>query len=90
MTARREHLVVNIDALQEIHYTGIPNVIAEICTRLVEEDWLKRTHSWGIAGSTPTAYAAVSPSGAAGACATLPGHSSLRRQCSPCCRRAAR
>ena len=38
-TARRP-LVVDIGPLRERFYTGIPNVIAEICTRLLAEDWL--------------------------------------------------
>ena len=33
-------LVVDIGPLRERFYTGIPNVIAEICRRLLEEDWL--------------------------------------------------
>ncbi len=36
----RQPLVVDIGPLRERFYTGIPNVIAEICTRLVREDWL--------------------------------------------------
>lgn len=47
MTARRAPLVVNIDALQEIYYTGIPNVIAEICARLIEEAWLETYFTLG-------------------------------------------
>ena len=38
-TARRP-LVVDIGPLRERFYTGIPNVIAEICARLLAEDWL--------------------------------------------------
>ena len=38
-TARRP-LVVDIGPLRERFYTGIPNVIAEVCTRLLAEDWL--------------------------------------------------
>ncbi len=33
-------LVVDIGPLRERFYTGIPNVIAEICARLLQEDWL--------------------------------------------------
>jgi glycosyltransferase involved in cell wall biosynthesis len=33
-------LVVDIGPLREHFYTGIPNVIAEICARLLKEDWL--------------------------------------------------
>src|ERR1700753_2177352 len=33
-------LVVDIGPLREPYYTGIPNVIAEICSRLLREDWL--------------------------------------------------
>jgi glycosyltransferase involved in cell wall biosynthesis len=36
----RRHLVVDIGPLRERFYTGIPNVIAEICSRLLKEDWL--------------------------------------------------
>jgi glycosyltransferase involved in cell wall biosynthesis len=36
----RRPLVVDIGPLREQFYTGIPNVIAEICTRLLAEDWL--------------------------------------------------
>ena len=35
----RRSLVVDIGPLREHFYTGIPNVIAEICTRLLKEDW---------------------------------------------------
>jgi glycosyltransferase involved in cell wall biosynthesis len=38
-TARRP-LVVDIGPLRERFYTGIPNVIAEICARFLAEDWL--------------------------------------------------
>jgi glycosyltransferase involved in cell wall biosynthesis len=38
-TAQRP-LVVDIGPLRERFYTGIPNVIAEICARLLREDWL--------------------------------------------------
>jgi glycosyltransferase involved in cell wall biosynthesis len=31
---------VEISPLRESYYTGIPNVIAELCTRLMQEDWL--------------------------------------------------
>jgi len=34
-------LVVDIGPLRETFYTGIPNVIAEICARLLREDWLE-------------------------------------------------
>ena len=37
----RTPLVVEIGPLREVHYTGIPNVIAEICARLLQEDWLE-------------------------------------------------
>ena len=33
-------LVVDVGPLRETHYTGIPNVVAEICSRLLGEDWL--------------------------------------------------
>lgn len=33
-------LVVDIGPLRETFYTGIPNVIAEVCTRLLRESWL--------------------------------------------------
>ena len=33
-------LIVDIGPLRETFYTGIPNVIAEICSRLLREDWL--------------------------------------------------
>ena len=36
----RRPLVVDIGPLREEFYTGIPNVIAEICARLLAEDWL--------------------------------------------------
>ena len=36
----RSTLVVDIGPLREQFYTGIPNVIAEICVRLLREDWL--------------------------------------------------
>jgi glycosyltransferase involved in cell wall biosynthesis len=36
----RRPLVVDIGPLREQFYTGIPNVIAEICARFLEEDWL--------------------------------------------------
>lgn len=36
----RRPLVVDIGPLREHFYTGIPNVIAEICARLLREDWL--------------------------------------------------
>ena len=41
MTASQSPLVVDIGPLRETYYTGIPNVVAEICTRLLEEDWLE-------------------------------------------------
>ncbi|RFC63639.1 glycosyltransferase family 1 protein [Fulvimarina endophytica] len=40
MTSSRTPLVVDIGPLREAYYTGIPNVVAEICDRLIEEDWL--------------------------------------------------
>lgn len=33
-------LVVDVGPLRETYYTGIPNVIAEICSRLLREEWL--------------------------------------------------
>ena len=36
----RTPLVVDVGPLRERFYTGIPNVIAEICARLLDEDWL--------------------------------------------------
>ena len=36
----RKPLVVDIGPLRERFYTGIPSVIAEICARLLNEDWL--------------------------------------------------
>jgi len=36
----RTPLVVDIGPLRETHYTGIPNVVAEICDRLLLEEWL--------------------------------------------------
>ena len=36
----RTPLVVDIGPLREQFYTGIPNVAAEICRRLLREDWL--------------------------------------------------
>jgi glycosyltransferase involved in cell wall biosynthesis len=39
-TTARCPLVVDIGPLREQLYTGIPNVIAEICVRLLAEDWL--------------------------------------------------
>ena len=39
-TDARATLVVDIGPLRERFYTGIPNVIAELCRRLLEEDWL--------------------------------------------------
>jgi glycosyltransferase involved in cell wall biosynthesis len=37
----RMPLVVDVGPLRESYYTGIPNVIAEICSRLLCEDWLE-------------------------------------------------
>jgi glycosyltransferase involved in cell wall biosynthesis len=37
---RRTPLVVDIGPLRERYYTGIPNVILEICIRFLREDWL--------------------------------------------------
>ena len=39
-TNGRQPLIVDIGPLRERFYTGIPNVIAEICRRLLTEDWL--------------------------------------------------
>jgi glycosyltransferase involved in cell wall biosynthesis len=36
----RQPLVIDIGPLREQFYTGIPNVIAEICSRFLKEDWL--------------------------------------------------
>ena len=36
----RTPLVVDVGPLRERFYTGIPNVIAELCARLLGEDWL--------------------------------------------------
>ncbi len=36
----RRPLVVDIGPLRERFYTGIPNVIAEICARFLQEDWI--------------------------------------------------
>ena len=36
----RTPLVVDIGPLRERFYTGIPNVVAELCVRLLREDWL--------------------------------------------------
>jgi glycosyltransferase involved in cell wall biosynthesis len=38
--SERRPLVVDIGPLREQFYTGIPNVIAEICSRFLKEDWL--------------------------------------------------
>nr|WP_321986243.1 glycosyltransferase [uncultured Lichenicoccus sp.] len=38
--AGRRPLVVDIGPLRERFYTGIPNVIAELCARFLREDWL--------------------------------------------------
>ncbi len=40
MQARRTPLVIDIGPLRERFYTGIPNVIVEICSRFMAEDWL--------------------------------------------------
>jgi glycosyltransferase involved in cell wall biosynthesis len=40
MGSGRRPLVVDIGPLRERFYTGIPNVIVEICARLLAEDWL--------------------------------------------------
>jgi glycosyltransferase involved in cell wall biosynthesis len=40
MKTDHTHLVVDIGPLRESHYTGIPNVAAEICSRLLRENWL--------------------------------------------------
>jgi hypothetical protein len=40
MQAGRTPLVVDVGPLRERFYTGIPNVIAEICARFLAEDWL--------------------------------------------------
>lgn len=40
LPTQKRPLVVDIGALREPYYTGIPNVIAELCRRLLEEDWL--------------------------------------------------
>jgi glycosyltransferase involved in cell wall biosynthesis len=37
---KKRPLVVDIGPLREAYYTGIPNVIAEICDRFLQEDWL--------------------------------------------------
>jgi glycosyltransferase involved in cell wall biosynthesis len=37
----RSTLVVDIGPLREKYYTGIPNVVSEICLRLLREDWLE-------------------------------------------------
>ncbi len=39
-TLGRRPLVVDIGALREQFYTGIPSVISEICARFLKEDWL--------------------------------------------------
>ena len=38
--AERCPLVIDIGPLRERFYTGIPNVISEICARFLKEDWL--------------------------------------------------
>lgn len=38
--AGKSPLIVDVGPLRELYYTGIPNVISEICARLLREDWL--------------------------------------------------
>ena len=38
--AARSPLVVDVGPLRETFYTGIPNVVAELCARLLREAWL--------------------------------------------------
>jgi glycosyltransferase involved in cell wall biosynthesis len=40
-TNSRSPLVVDVGPLRETHYTGIPNVVAELCSRLLREEWLE-------------------------------------------------
>ncbi len=39
-SAEQRPLVIDIGPLRERYYTGIPNVIAELCKRFLREDWL--------------------------------------------------